>query len=39
MHGTNPSVWIEASLLRYNVGYVKYLSVRLWHFVYEVYHG
>jgi hypothetical protein len=27
MHGTNPSVWIEAFLLRYNVGYVKYLSV------------
>jgi hypothetical protein len=24
MHGTNPSVWIEAFLLRYIVGHVKY---------------
>jgi hypothetical protein len=24
MHGTNPNVWIEAFLLRYIVGHVKY---------------
>jgi hypothetical protein len=29
MHGTNPSVWIEAFLLKYSIGYVKHLSVRL----------
>jgi len=39
MHGTNSSVWIEAFMIKYNFGYVKYLSVRLWNFIYEEYHG